>query len=44
MSDKTSRQVEAIRTFSRYYTNILGLLNQHILESDLSLSEVPGPA
>ncbi|MBS4784888.1 MAG: GNAT family N-acetyltransferase [Clostridiales bacterium] len=40
MSDKTSRQVKAIRTFSRYYTNILGLLNQHILESDLSLSEV----
>ncbi|EKQ56067.1 MULTISPECIES: helix-turn-helix domain-containing GNAT family N-acetyltransferase [unclassified Clostridium] len=33
-------KVSSIRSFNRYYTNILGLLDQHILESDLSLSEV----
>lgn len=33
-------KVSIIRSFNRYYTNILGLLDQHILESDLSLSEV----
>ncbi|PSL43800.1 MarR family transcriptional regulator with acetyltransferase activity [Chitinophaga niastensis] len=29
-----------IRRFNRFYTGMIGLLNQHILESNLSLSEV----
>jgi DNA-binding MarR family transcriptional regulator/ribosomal protein S18 acetylase RimI-like enzyme len=37
---KLQNQVRTIRKFNRYYTNILGLLDQHILESGLSLSEV----
>ncbi len=32
--------IAIIRRFNRYYTNILGLLDRHILDSDLSLSEV----
>jgi DNA-binding MarR family transcriptional regulator/RimJ/RimL family protein N-acetyltransferase len=28
-----------IRSFNRFYTHILGLLNQHILDSDFSLTE-----
>ncbi|MEE0775696.1 MAG: MarR family winged helix-turn-helix transcriptional regulator [Bacillota bacterium] len=40
MLQKTQNQVSIIRKFNRYYTNILGLLDHHILESDLSLSEV----
>lgn len=40
MLQKMQNQVSVIRKFNRYYTNILGLLDQHILESDLSLSEV----
>ncbi|ASZ13216.1 bifunctional helix-turn-helix transcriptional regulator/GNAT family N-acetyltransferase [Chitinophaga pendula] len=32
--------VAAVREFNRYYTGVIGLLNQHILDSDLSLSEV----
>ncbi len=31
--------VARIRSFNRFYTNILGLLNQHILDSDFSLTE-----
>lgn len=31
--------VHAIRKFNRFYTNILGLLEQHLLQSDYSLSE-----
>ena len=31
--------VTQIRSFNRFYTNILGLLNQHILDSDFSLTE-----
>ena len=31
--------VARIRSFNRFYTNILGLLNRHILDSDLSLTE-----
>lgn len=31
--------VQAVRKFNRFYTNILGLLDQHILESDFSLVE-----
>jgi DNA-binding MarR family transcriptional regulator/GNAT superfamily N-acetyltransferase len=32
--------VSDIRRFNRFYTGMIGLLNQHILESNLSLSEV----
>lgn len=31
--------VHAIRKFNRFYTNILGLLDQHLLQSEFSLSE-----
>ena len=31
--------VARIRSFNRFYTNILGLLNRHILDSDFSLTE-----
>jgi DNA-binding MarR family transcriptional regulator/GNAT superfamily N-acetyltransferase len=31
--------INDIRGFSRFYTNILGLLDKHILESDFSLTE-----
>lgn len=31
--------VANIRSFNRFYTHILGLLNQHILDSDFSLTE-----
>jgi len=40
MNKKLKDRVSIIRSFNRYYTNILGLLDQHLLESDLSLSEV----
>lgn len=40
MLQKMQNQINTIRKFNRYYTNILGLLDQNILESDLSLSEV----
>ena len=39
MTDENTRQVETIRAFNRYYTNVLDLLNQHILESGYSLAE-----
>lgn len=32
--------VSQIRSFNRFYTNVLGLLDQHILESGYSLTEV----
>lgn len=32
--------VSVIRAFNRYYTSILGLLDQHVYESDFTLSEV----
>lgn len=35
-----SDSINKIRSFNRFYTNILGLLNQHILESKYSLTEV----
>jgi DNA-binding MarR family transcriptional regulator len=35
-----SQAVAAIRDFNRFYTNIIGVVNRHILESDYSLSEV----
>jgi DNA-binding MarR family transcriptional regulator/N-acetylglutamate synthase-like GNAT family acetyltransferase len=31
--------VARIRSFNRFYTNILGLLNRHILDSDFSMTE-----
>jgi DNA-binding MarR family transcriptional regulator len=33
-------QVELMRSFNRFYTNLIGLLNQHIYESPYSLTEV----
>ncbi len=35
-----SKAVKAMRQFNRFYTRLIGLLDQHILESDYSLSEV----
>lgn len=32
--------ISAVRGFNRYYTNILGLLDRYVLNSDFSLSEV----
>ncbi|EXG86126.1 transcriptional regulator, MarR family with acetyltransferase activity [Clostridium sp. ASBs410] len=40
MQRKLKCYVGIIRNFNRYYTNVLGLFNQHILESSFSLSEV----
>lgn len=40
MNSGIRNSVKIIRRFNRYYTNILGLLDQYILQSDLSLSEV----
>jgi DNA-binding MarR family transcriptional regulator len=31
--------IEKIRSFNRFYTNILGLLDQHFLDSQFSLTE-----
>ncbi len=36
----TQKQVDAIRAFNRFYTNIIGLLDQHILDSCYALPEV----
>ena len=33
------KAIAHIRSFNRFYTHILGLLNQHILDSDFSLTE-----
>ncbi|MBC8060009.1 MAG: hypothetical protein H7Y18_05020 [Clostridiaceae bacterium] len=33
--------IHEIRRFNRFYTNILGLLDQHMLSSKFSLSEKP---
>ncbi|HYC86773.1 MAG TPA: MarR family winged helix-turn-helix transcriptional regulator [Chryseosolibacter sp.] len=33
------RDIERIRKFNRFYTNLIGILDRHILESPLSLSE-----
>lgn len=40
MNSKLKTEIGIIRSFNRYYTNVLGLLDQHILKSDFSLSEV----
>jgi DNA-binding MarR family transcriptional regulator/N-acetylglutamate synthase-like GNAT family acetyltransferase len=36
----SSQVVNDIRSFNRFYTGMIGLLNRHILDSGLSLSEV----
>src|SRR5262245_32595860 len=33
-------QVREIRAFNRFYTGVIGLLNQHVLESRYTLPEV----
>ena len=38
MSEKKSI-IEDVRSFNRFYTEVMGLLNQHILESNVSLTE-----
>lgn len=40
MNSRLKNEVEKIREFNRYYTKILGLLDQHFLESEFSFSEV----
>ncbi len=40
MNMKLKTEVSLIRGFNRFYTNILGLIDQHILKSEFSLSEV----
>ncbi len=37
---KLKNEVGSVRAFNRYYTNILGLLDRHILGGPFSLSEV----
>lgn len=39
MDNRTQAQVNEIRKFNRFYTNIIGLVNQTILESPYSLAE-----
>ena len=39
MPQNTQGQTNEMRSSNRYYTDILGLLSQHILESGLSLAE-----
>lgn len=39
MNSKYAPLVHTIRKFNRFYTNILGLLDQHMLNSDFSLAE-----
>ncbi len=35
----TSQDIQSIREFNRFYTNVLGLLDQHLLESPFTLPE-----
>ncbi len=39
MNSAHSPLIHVIRRFNRFYTNILGLLDQHLLDSEFSLSE-----
>lgn len=32
--------IQNIRAFNRFYTDVIGLLNKHLLDSDYSLSEI----
>jgi len=36
---QTQEFIEKIRSFNRFYTNIIGLLDQHFLETPFSLTE-----
>jgi DNA-binding MarR family transcriptional regulator len=40
MKPVIDEQVEQMRHFNRFYTNLVGLLNHHIYESPYSLTEV----
>lgn len=35
----TQELIDRIRSFNRYYTNVIGLLDQHFLDSPFSLTE-----
>lgn len=35
-----AKSIEAIRSFNRFYTNIIGVIDRHILGSPFSLTEV----
>ncbi|WP_114936584.1 MarR family winged helix-turn-helix transcriptional regulator [Mucilaginibacter endophyticus] len=35
----TQKHIQAIRTFNRFYTDLIGLLDKHLLNSDYSLAE-----
>jgi DNA-binding MarR family transcriptional regulator len=37
--DHTQEIIDRIRSFNRYYTNVIGLLDQHFLDSPFSLTE-----
>ena len=36
----TNKSVKEIRSFNRFYTGVIGLLNKHILDSSYTLAEV----
>lgn len=40
MQSRQNNKRSAIQSFKRFGTNVSGLLDQHILDSDFSLSEV----
>lgn len=40
MKSAIDEQVDQMRQFNRFYTNLIGLLNNHIYESAFSLTEV----
>jgi DNA-binding MarR family transcriptional regulator len=40
MKSSIAVQVEQMRSFNRFYTNLIGLLDHHIYESPYSLTEV----
>lgn len=40
MTAKYANIISEIRSFNHFYTNILGLLNKHILDSPYSLTEI----
>lgn len=36
---RNQEQIEKIRSFNRFYTNVIGLLDQHFLDTPFSLTE-----